>query len=541
MPIDPITPIVAFPQTHEPDFAVKADAFVSQMATLTVPEMNASITGINAAVVQVEADAAETAANAALAQGAAAIVATGNPIGFITQAAMLADTVLSLTAGPGLEVVAVGSIIPAGGYRYVVRASGGQYTTAGGLSLDFAPGQVYPRDMTTAGVGIVGTVLRQAEVGDGWGHIGSTEVSPNHPVLGYTPTVSVVANQIQITPTGAPDANVATIVAPDEFYAQTGLFCGASVGSGPAAVTKINFAMNASVKLRVTDAPDMVGGNSFHTPEMSVHWHLASYTLSGITGAPAIGSVVTAGGVSCVVRYFNGTRMDVSGQNNATDRYAPLPASGAVTGAGFSATIAAREITRCYSVFHLNSPTNNEALASYNPSNYRQYGVRIDPQRISATETRFYPVASALGTRIYYSGGWLTAGGRDRDQNGANAWTFAWNAGDQSLTVTHPEVFDAAVCNPVSADPSVFVSVSTLTTTSFKVRFFDTATMALLSAESTKMNFQLNRGEWPLYEPWTGHANLQWPVLTLNPENVANANGNAWVWGAYADSPGIIA
>jgi len=435
------------------------------------------------------------------------------------------------------------AIIRAGGNGYIVRASGGQYTTAGGVSLDW----VNSNPISMRGVGrdlkpasMAAGVLRRL-VGGVWAWISD----PNHSFTGFSGTVTVSGNQIILTPDPGVTHNWAAMVVPDETFAQMGMCVGFSSGVGPGAQTKISMGMPLSLKFTATNTPAIVAGNAYHTdnPATKAHWALASYTLTGITGTVAVGDEVVSGGITCKVTYFSGTRMDVEGKNSATDRYAPLPASGAVTGpGGFSATISARTMVKGWCVFHLTSWTNNEPVFSYNPSNYPALEVGIMSRRFSATEDRAHPVG-ILATRIYYNGtAWATADGNDRDNNGGNAWTMTWNGGAGRLEVTHPEVMDALAFSTESYGSTVLVdrTFSAITTTGFHV-YFKNPDGTAVTTESTSMSLSVNRGKFQLYKPWTGHITLNQAAVTVDPAYVENDNANLWVMVLTADSPGIIA
>lgn len=98
----------------------------------------AEAAAIAAAASATASDAAATRSQSYAALAGAALA----PLNFATVASLLADTVLSYTAGGGHVVVGSGDIIQARGFRYKVAASGASdqhLTTAGGVKLYVQP------------------------------------------------------------------------------------------------------------------------------------------------------------------------------------------------------------------------------------------------------------------------------------------------------------------------------------------------------------------------------------------------------------------
>lgn len=123
-----------------------------------------------------EAETAETnaATSATTASAAAVNAALGTPYGFETVPLLVADVVMSYTAGAGLEVVTSGQYILAGGWRYKVAASGAtdhHLTTAGGVKLyvqagaggDNAAAFGIPADGTAANMTLVDVAFAAAD------------------------------------------------------------------------------------------------------------------------------------------------------------------------------------------------------------------------------------------------------------------------------------------------------------------------------------------------------------------------------------------
>ena len=241
----------------------------------------------------------------------------------------------------------------AGGYRYqnaTSDATDNHLTTAGGAKLNFADGQIYQAG--TEGLPdsmmIGGGVLRNNTALSGWEWLSDS----NHVRRGWEPTVTVVNNQLNFDHTETLDQNVTMMWVPDEFYAEAGMWVGASSSTD---TTKVSMAMPLSCKISATDSPSFVAGNTYHTANMSVHWALAQYSLSNVSGNFVVGEEVTAAGTTCIVTYVATNRIDVKGKNDGTSRYAPLGETGTVTGgtSGATATISSRTMRKGWCITHL--------------------------------------------------------------------------------------------------------------------------------------------------------------------------------------------
>jgi hypothetical protein len=394
---------------------------------------------------------------------------------------------------------------------------------------------------TTAinGAGLAGGVIRNS--GTGWAPI----IDANHNgLVGFDQTITVSNNTIILTPNPPPSKNFTNLWVPDGTFATHGMFVGASSGVGPNAKTILTLASPASIRIAMGAPPTFVLGNSAHTSAMTVHWAMASYTVSGATGAVAVGDVVTAGGISCTVTFVDGNRIDVAGRNNTTDKYQPLPDTGTMTTAGgYSATISSRSMSRAIVIKHLPVANNNGVTANYDCSVQPRFRVDFAVQQFSNTETRLMPYGPSLPAQIQLSSGgvWSTIGGAgigglDRERNGGNAWSFVWNAGQNALDVTHPEVVDPLDLSAQSLALGVHAVALPVNATTARIRFVDVATQTVINpttAPNTSFNVIMRRGGFPLYNLWTGHLRANLPVLQLNPEFVANAIANFWGIVAY--------
>lgn len=325
--------------------------------------------------------------------------------------------------------------------------------------------------------------------------------------------------------------NVSTIVGVDETYARMGVWVGASSNLND---IRIYGSMPASLKFAATTTPTLIASqhNTYFMHDVDVHWTLATYTLSGISGTFAVGEIVTVGAQSAVVSYVNGSRLDIRGRNSAG--YVTLGASGTITGAtsGATATITSETILKCWTMFHPNSYTNNTPSVSYSfgsgAASNPQTLVQIAPERVSGKETRFYPFGQ-LETRIHWNGSaWLTVGGADRERNGGNGWVMAWS-GDH-LLVKHPPVqsgLDVQI-SPYGAAAYSDILIADATDNSFKV-YFRAQSGSPVTTPDVNMSFLVNRGVMQLYNPWTGHVSVNFPCLELDLRRLNNPNANFWV------------
>ncbi len=363
-----------------------------------------------------------------------------------------------------------------------------------------------------------------------WGNI----EDPNHTSFGFGP-VDGISNGFLILPRTEPlwKNGVSLAQFDDTFGGRFGMICGVSSNLNDA---RIVAGMPASLKFSATSTPALISGqhNSFFTHDTSIHWTLATYTLSGVTGSFTVGETVTVGGLSAIVSYFKGTRLDIRGLNSAG--YGTLGASGAVTGAtsGAAATITSETILKCWTMFHMpcyvnSTPTVNYSFgsgAAFNP----QTLIDVCPERVSGTETRFYPLGP-LSTRINWTGSaWATTGGTDRDNNGGNAWNMVWN-GDH-LLVTHPPVLEDWEIDLTAVGSSAYtqMSASSMTLTSFRVYFRATAGGPLVLTPDASMSFYVKRGKMQLYNPWTGHILANFQHMELDLRRVFSSDGNVWAF-----------
>lgn len=418
----------------------------------------------------------------------------------------------------------------------VTPVEGLDWTSLGGISQSEPQVFIYG-DTPVNGGGIFGGVIRND--GTGWAPI----IDANHNgVVGFNSTITVSNNRIILTPNPAPSKNITNVWGVDETYVLQGIGIGASSGVGAGGTTQLAIASPASMRIAMGAPPTFANGNPSHAASMTVHWALASYTVTGASGTLAVGDVVTAGGISCTVTFVDGTRFDVSGRNNSTDKYQPLPASGAVTTAGgYSATISARTIVRGLVIKHFAVATNNGVTANYDCSVQPRFMVDFSTAQFSSTETRLMPYALSLAAQIQLDTDavWKIKagnGGLDSERNGTNAWTFTWNSAQNALDVTHPEVCDFTDLSAQSKVAGVNVLAINETATSIRIRFSLSSTGGLITpstSDASNFNFTLRRGRFQLYNLWTGHCRVNFPVVQLDPNAVSNAIGNFWGIGVY--------
>jgi hypothetical protein len=469
---------------------------------------------------------ASNAANSAIVANSAMIVVGGqNPD---AKRAMIGGAVLRNEGRLMLTIGTVTGAAPTTGTVVNGATSG-----ATGTVFSFATGLItlnaqlkvfWQNGETVSWAGGSATLISQ----ELWGNIEDN----NHISRGFGLVDGTSNNFLVVPRTETMHKNIATIVAPDETFARFGITLGASSNLND---IRIYGAMPASIKFAATATPALIASqhNSFFTHDTSIHWTLATYTLSGVTGSFTVGETVTVGGSSAIVSYFNGTRLDIRGLNSAG--YVTLGASGAVTGAtsGATATITSETILKCWTMFHMpcyvnSTPTVNYSFgsgAAFKPNSL----IEIAPERVSGTETRFYPFGT-LSTRVSFTGStWETSGGTDRDHNGGNAWSMVWNT--DHLLVTHPPVLEdwEIDLTPIGINAYTHLTSFAATHTSFRLYFRAVSGGPLVVTPDANMSVYVKRGKMQLYNPWTGHILANFQHMELDLRRVVSSAGNIWV------------
>ena len=175
---------------------------------------------------------------------------------FDTVPDLLADTVLSYTAGPGKTVVAVGSYVTtrAEGFAYQVAASGASnqnMTTAGGVKLYYVNRSVITGTDTDKKLVVIAGTVRNVGTAGSIGVPGvpnwQMNVDAIHRSINIgTPFVS--GGRVRIPFPETYGKVVSFVAVPDETMARGGFMCGATVGKSFADI-EIGLRMTGSVNL----------------------------------------------------------------------------------------------------------------------------------------------------------------------------------------------------------------------------------------------------------------------------------------------------